>query len=110
MKATRKTVLYCVLGAGIALLGARAAVGVHRAREQARQVMCVHNLKVLSMALDYYARENDGLFPDSWAALMAYPDTGLADLEFANQALVCPAFRRRYKREHDAPYRITGLF
>ena len=63
--------------------------------------MCVHNLKILSIALNGYADEHEGQFPDSLSAL--YPEWGM-DLG----VFICPELRKKYKRERGIPHPFTS--
>ena len=103
-----KRALSAILVAVVASCAAYFVVAVRRARADARRVICVHNLKLLSMCLRRYAEAHDGAMPDSWAVIVADPAMGFTDLEYLNEVLLCPEFRRRAKRKDGEPYRITG--
>jgi len=83
-------ITFCVgLLMGVALFASR----IPGARRAAFQISCVHNMKLLGMALHQYADENEGHFPDSWAQL--HPEFLGDDLTYISQVFRCP------ERRHD---------
>jgi len=62
------------------------------ARREVRQIGCVHNLKLLGMALHQYAIENAGRYPDTWNQL--YPEFLSDDLTYVSEVFRCPEQRR----------------
>lgn len=86
--------LFVVIGI-IAVLAAILLPGINRAREQARQVLCLANLRQLTAAFISYSKDNQDCFlpPDSSIA-----QAGLANS--ADQSLVIPPLFR-YARNAD---------
>jgi hypothetical protein len=106
MKMTRKrktavvTIVLVVAGFAGCFVSA-----LNRARFEARQTMCVHNLKLLGLPLKMYAEKHDGAFPDKWSTLISDPDLFSSDML---ELFVCPMHSKRYEKEHGVPYTVSG--
>jgi hypothetical protein len=68
---------------------------VHR---EVQQTLCVHNLKLLGMALHQYADDNEGEFPHAWSGL--YPEYLGKDPVYVIEVFHCPLHSR--SKEPDA--------
>jgi hypothetical protein len=108
MRASTRNIALGIASVVVVILVVLFTVGLGRARADARRVICVHNLKLLSISLRTYAEHHDGAFPDTWTALLADPQIGLRDFDYLSGILTCPEFRRAYVKRHGEPYRITG--
>ncbi len=89
-----------ILGGLGVLLAAGLLLGVHNRLQNARRDMnrtlCVHNLKMIAMALDRYADEHEDRYPSQLSQL--YPKY------LTNpQCLVCPEIRADNKKKRGAP-------
>ncbi len=84
----------------IAILAAMLLPTLSKARERARQAVCLSNLKQIGLAVKMYGQDWDGFFPDglsqsgyginSWMAGLSHPDRGggyLKDLK----VYICPS-------------------
>ena len=81
--------------AAISILAAMLLPALSRAKESARRINCVSNLRQLDLSLKFYANDNNGLFPartnyGRWASVLQ-PD--FQDLRL----LVCPTDAARGK-------------
>jgi len=81
-----------VTGVVALVLGALLYVKLQEMQHTTRQTLCVHNLKFISMAMQQYAGDNAGSFPNSLSAL--YPKY-LPQLE----AYICPELFAEFKKE-----------
>lgn len=61
-------------------------------RQEVRRTLCVHNMKMLAMALDQYAEEHEGRLPDSISEL--YPK-----YIYEMEVFICPEVQRQCRRE-----------
>jgi prepilin-type processing-associated H-X9-DG protein len=80
-------VLACVIGVGVVVCGCMASIllpSLNRAREMANRVKCASNLRMIGQAIQMYANENGGMFPDSFERVLLTQD--LTSGEF-----VCPS-------------------
>ncbi|MFA6239457.1 MAG: hypothetical protein WC655_00925 [Candidatus Hydrogenedentales bacterium] len=92
---TRRKWMFGGVAGGVALvLVAVLYVKVQEARHSVRQTLCVHNLKFISTAMQVYARDNGGSFPNSLSAL--YPQY-LPQLE----AYICPELLPDFEKKRD---------
>jgi hypothetical protein len=78
---------------------------LNRAGFAARQIRCVHHLKLIALQLRMYADEHDGAFPDKWSSLAAYPEVAVSDML---EIFVCPEQSRRHERTYGVPYTVSG--
>ena len=77
------------LGYGLAIFWAPQIPSIlfaPRAREKARRIACVNNMKSIGLACHLYAADHDGVLPSAWQQL--YPD-----YVPALQCWVCPSTR-----------------
>jgi hypothetical protein len=82
-------ITFCIgLLMGVAIVASR----IPGARRAAFQISCVHNMKLLGMALHQYAADNAGRFPDTWDQL--YPEYLSDDLTYISEVFRCPEQRR----------------
>lgn len=91
---SRKT-RWLLASLGTILAGVLAIILLNRlteARSNTRQTLCVHNLKMFAAAMNEYAKDHDGRFPDRASAL--YPQY-LPMLE----CYVCPELAVTHQRE-----------
>lgn len=70
-------------------------------RRDVRRTLCVHNLKIVAIALNIYAEEHEGTFPDTLSAL--HP-TYIPNLE----VLICPELQVTYARERGVTHPFTS--
>jgi len=106
VRARARTVVVAVVVLGLGGFACLLLLALDRARAEARRTMCVHNLKMIGMSLHMYQKDNDGVFPTTFAAL--YPEYTSDDMDHISEVFVCPEFRKKYEKEHGEPYTLSG--
>jgi prepilin-type N-terminal cleavage/methylation domain-containing protein len=109
----------------IAILFALLVPVLKTAREQAKNVNCVSNLRQVGLAMTNYAIANEGALPSSPLTTPLYPGNWLWDVSIpdanklvqygaAEDVFFCPLVWDRQARDElwnfDAYYRVTGYF
>ncbi|MDD2707316.1 MAG: prepilin-type N-terminal cleavage/methylation domain-containing protein [Verrucomicrobiae bacterium] len=86
----------------LAVLFSLLLTSISKAKDKARQIVCMNNLRQIGTALNIYATDNDGRLPNLWAAdwlqcfwpqvgpLLGEPMTVLAD-KYKTRIYKCPA-------------------
>lgn len=82
----------------IAILASLLAPSLSSAREKARQIQCMSNLKQVGLALRMYADEHNDLYPEAWDGTLRWNDKLLSYMSSTNvtggkAVLVCPSAR-----------------
>ena len=105
MRTRTKTVDVAVIVLGLGGFACLFLRALGRARAEVPKTLCVHNLKMIATVLHMYQKDNNGAFPATFLAL--YPDYASTDPEVITDIFVCPAFRKKYEKEHGEPYVIA---
>lgn len=94
-----KWILAMSIVMAVCLAAAFILVRLGQAREDVRLILCVHNLKLMGLSLEQYAKEHGGAYPQRISELAPY----LPGLE----VLVCPEARRQFEKKHSIPYPLS---
>jgi len=97
-----------VVVAIIAILAAMLLPALSKARDRARQSVCISNLKQIGMAFMMYVQDNDEWFPlsiykfsselppNNWVMMLASTKYGSAKYITNSRVFACPSFRSTY--------------
>jgi type II secretory pathway pseudopilin PulG len=78
----------------IPILAAMLLPALASAREKARRVQCMNNLKIIGMAIDFYAEEHKGIVPRKFDDLWRYTSN-------LDNLLICPSAKDKSKPSYE---------
>lgn len=103
----KRIILSAIIGLSAATLGLLFVIvfpEIETARSETRMVVCTHNLKLLGLPLQRYAKDHDGRFPDDLMWLT--PEY----FDVSPKPFVCPEAEIRFEKEYGREMPIATIY